>query len=248
MELYPAIDLRDGRCVRLYQGDYDQRDRVRRRPRRRGRRCSPRRGQPWIHVVDLDAARTGEPVNRPVIAAIAAAVDTRSRPAAASATTRRPTALLERRRRPGGGRHRGARAARAGLAAGRARSPGRSRSGSTCGARGRGAGVGRGRRAVVLDVAAELADAGFAALIVTQIDVTVPEPVLTSSSYGACSSRWTPTSSRRAASARSTTSARSPRSTSTEAGLAGAIVGRALYDGHHHRRRAAAAVAATTAD
>ena len=32
-------------------------------------------GAPWIHVVDLDAARTGEPVNRPVIAAIAAAVD-----------------------------------------------------------------------------------------------------------------------------------------------------------------------------
>jgi phosphoribosylformimino-5-aminoimidazole carboxamide ribotide isomerase len=31
-------------------------------------------GAPWIHVVDLDAARTGEPVNRPVVAAIAAAV------------------------------------------------------------------------------------------------------------------------------------------------------------------------------
>ncbi len=28
-------------------------------------------GAPWIHVVDLDAARTGEPVNRPVVAAIA---------------------------------------------------------------------------------------------------------------------------------------------------------------------------------
>ena len=74
MELFPAIDVRDGRCVRLYQGDYAQQtaydeDPVVTGPGLRGRRC------PWIHVVDLDAARTGQPVNRGVIAEIACAVD-----------------------------------------------------------------------------------------------------------------------------------------------------------------------------
>ena len=72
-DLYPAIDLRDGRCVRLYQGDFS---------REAAYGTDPvavavdfaNAGVRWIHVVDLDAARTGEPVNRPVVAAIAAAV------------------------------------------------------------------------------------------------------------------------------------------------------------------------------
>ena len=75
MDLYPAIDLRGGRCVRLYQGDYGRETVYGDDPVAQARALRRGRGAPWIHVVDLDAARTGDPVNRPVVAAIAAAVD-----------------------------------------------------------------------------------------------------------------------------------------------------------------------------
>jgi len=73
MDLYPAIDLRDGRCVRLYQGDYGRETVYGDDPVAQAQAFEAE-GAAWIHVVDLDAARTGEPRNRPVIAAIAAAV------------------------------------------------------------------------------------------------------------------------------------------------------------------------------
>jgi len=73
MELYPAIDLRGGRAVRLLQGDY-QRETVYGDDPVALATAFAEAGATWIHVVDLDGARTGEPVNRPVIAAIAAAV------------------------------------------------------------------------------------------------------------------------------------------------------------------------------
>ena len=73
MDLYPAIDIRDGGAVRLAQGDFD---------RQTGygdpvelARSFAAAGAPWLHVVDLDAARTGRPVNRPLVLALAAAVD-----------------------------------------------------------------------------------------------------------------------------------------------------------------------------
>ena len=72
-DLYPAIDLRGGRCVRLYQGDYDRETHYGDDPVGQARAFAEA-GAPWIHVVDLDAARTGEPVNRDVVASIAAAV------------------------------------------------------------------------------------------------------------------------------------------------------------------------------
>ena len=74
MDLYPAIDLRDGRCVRLYQGDYDQETVYHEDPVEQATAFAAA-GARWIHVVDLDAARSGQPVNRSVIADIAAAVD-----------------------------------------------------------------------------------------------------------------------------------------------------------------------------
>lgn len=74
MDLYPAIDLLDGKCVRLYQGDYSRETVYGDDPVSQAKAFADA-GSPWIHVVDLDAARTGEPTNRPVIAAIAAAVD-----------------------------------------------------------------------------------------------------------------------------------------------------------------------------
>ncbi len=73
MDLFPAIDLRNGKCVRLYQGDYGRETVYGDDPVSQAL-AFVEAGAPWVHVVDLDAARTGEPVNRPVIAAIAAAI------------------------------------------------------------------------------------------------------------------------------------------------------------------------------
>jgi phosphoribosylformimino-5-aminoimidazole carboxamide ribotide isomerase len=74
MDLYPAIDLRDGRCVRLWQGDYGKETVYGDDPVAQARSFAAA-GAAWIHVVDLDAARTGEPANRHLVAAIAEAVD-----------------------------------------------------------------------------------------------------------------------------------------------------------------------------
>ncbi len=72
MRLYPAIDLRGGNCVRLYQGDYDQETVYGDDPVAQAMGFVEA-GAEWLHVVDLDAALTGEPTNRPVIAAICSA-------------------------------------------------------------------------------------------------------------------------------------------------------------------------------
>lgn len=73
IELYPAIDLRDGKVVRLRQGDYDDQTTYGDDPVAVAESFADA-GARWIHVVDLDAARSGSPVNRPVVAAIARAV------------------------------------------------------------------------------------------------------------------------------------------------------------------------------
>ena len=74
MKLYPSIDLRDGKVVRLYQGDYD-RETVYGDDAVTHAKGFADAGSSWIHVVDLDAARSGVATNRDVIAAICAAVD-----------------------------------------------------------------------------------------------------------------------------------------------------------------------------
>ncbi|CAM8631431.1 HisA Phosphoribosylformimino-5-aminoimidazole carboxamide ribonucleotide (ProFAR) isomerase [Acidimicrobiia bacterium] len=73
MDLYPAIDLRDGRAVRLYQGDYGKETVYNDDPVAQAVAFAEA-GAAWIHVVDLDAARSGTPRNREIIAAIADAV------------------------------------------------------------------------------------------------------------------------------------------------------------------------------
>jgi phosphoribosylformimino-5-aminoimidazole carboxamide ribotide isomerase len=73
MELYPAIDLRAGRSVRLAQGDFGRETVYGTDPVERAQAFEAA-GARWLHVVDLDAARTGVGANRPVVAAIAAAV------------------------------------------------------------------------------------------------------------------------------------------------------------------------------
>ncbi|HAM02382.1 MAG TPA: 1-(5-phosphoribosyl)-5-((5-phosphoribosylamino)methylideneamino)imidazole-4-carboxamide isomerase [Acidimicrobiaceae bacterium] len=70
MELYPAIDLRQGSAVRLAQGDFD-RSRSYGDPLELAARYGTA-GARWVHVVDLDAARTGTAANRRVVLDIAA--------------------------------------------------------------------------------------------------------------------------------------------------------------------------------
>jgi phosphoribosylformimino-5-aminoimidazole carboxamide ribotide isomerase len=72
MVLYPAIDLRGGKCVRLLQGQADAQTVYSEDPGAvaRGFRDA---GAEWIHVVDLDGAFGGEPRNRGAVEAIVAA-------------------------------------------------------------------------------------------------------------------------------------------------------------------------------
>jgi phosphoribosylformimino-5-aminoimidazole carboxamide ribotide isomerase len=74
MKLFPAIDLRNGNAVRLYQGDYDQETVYGTDPSAQAR-AFVEEGAEWLHVVDLDAAKSGDPINRSVIAEICGAVD-----------------------------------------------------------------------------------------------------------------------------------------------------------------------------
>jgi phosphoribosylformimino-5-aminoimidazole carboxamide ribotide isomerase len=74
LELYPAIDLRGGCCVRLFKGDFTQETIYGDDPVALARSFEAA-GAGWVHVVDLDAARTSEPVNRGSIAAITAALN-----------------------------------------------------------------------------------------------------------------------------------------------------------------------------
>lgn len=78
VELFPAIDLRGGRVVRLRQGDYADETVYGDDPVAVAEGFADQ-GATWIHVVDLDAARSGDPVNRSVIAGIARRLAGRAR-------------------------------------------------------------------------------------------------------------------------------------------------------------------------
>ncbi|MFC2018906.1 1-(5-phosphoribosyl)-5-[(5-phosphoribosylamino)methylideneamino]imidazole-4-carboxamide isomerase [Chloroflexota bacterium] len=73
MEVIPAIDLRDGRCVRLYQGDYNREVVFSDDPVEVAFQWQSL-GAPRLHVVDLDGAAIGELGNRDIIREIASAV------------------------------------------------------------------------------------------------------------------------------------------------------------------------------
>ncbi len=74
MILYPAIDLKDGACVRLLRGDMARATVYADDPAAQARSFA-QAGCQWLHVVDLDGAFAGRPVNRNAIEAIVAAVD-----------------------------------------------------------------------------------------------------------------------------------------------------------------------------
>lgn len=76
MELYPSIDLSFGRAVRLAQGDFARETVYGADPVERARAFEAA-GATWLHVVDLQASRTGEPVNRSLVTQIAGAVKAR---------------------------------------------------------------------------------------------------------------------------------------------------------------------------
>ena len=62
MIILPAIDIKDGQCVRLYQGDYAQVTTYDADPVQVAQRWQAA-GASWLHVVDLDGAASGQPVN-----------------------------------------------------------------------------------------------------------------------------------------------------------------------------------------
>jgi len=73
MILYPAIDLKDGNCVRLYKGEMDQATVFNDDPAAQARAFEAA-GCEWLHLVDLNGAFAGEPVNGAAVEAILAAV------------------------------------------------------------------------------------------------------------------------------------------------------------------------------
>ena len=66
MEIIPAVDIREGKCVRLYQGDYNQQIIFYEDPVAAALNWSSQ-GARWLHIVDLDGAAAGEPQNMDVV-------------------------------------------------------------------------------------------------------------------------------------------------------------------------------------
>ncbi len=66
MEIIPAIDIRGGKCVRLYQGDYSKQTVFDENPTAVALRWKSQ-GARWLHIVDLDGAAIGEPRNIAVV-------------------------------------------------------------------------------------------------------------------------------------------------------------------------------------
>ena len=74
MDVIPAIDLRAGKCVRLIQGQYHRQITYEDDPAKQARQFADA-GAKWLHIVDLDGARVGELINTESIKNIIQAVD-----------------------------------------------------------------------------------------------------------------------------------------------------------------------------
>jgi phosphoribosylformimino-5-aminoimidazole carboxamide ribotide isomerase len=72
--IYPAIDIHDGRCVRLVEGDFNRETIFDADPADAASRWASL-GAEWLHIVDLDGAVEGKPVNMAAIRAIRSSVD-----------------------------------------------------------------------------------------------------------------------------------------------------------------------------
>jgi len=64
--IYPAIDIRGGKCVRLYQGDYSLESTYFENPLEPAQKWYEA-GAGWLHIIDLDGAKTGKPENLQII-------------------------------------------------------------------------------------------------------------------------------------------------------------------------------------
>ena len=169
--LYPAIDLKGGRCVRLSQGDFDKATIYEVDPADQAKLFVGLEGFSWIHVVDLDGSVEGKAVNGEAVSAILKTVPV---PVQLGGGVRNMAAVerwLEagvsrgdprhRRRARSGLRHRGRRAA---LSRADRRGPGcPRRPGGGSGLASRTAGLS------ALEVGRRFEDAGVAALVVTDI-------------------------------------------------------------------------------
>ena len=71
MIIFPAIDIHNGECVRLIQGDFSTAHKVAADPLETARSFAAA-GARWIHMVDLDGAKTGRRVNTSLFARVAA--------------------------------------------------------------------------------------------------------------------------------------------------------------------------------
>lgn len=71
MYILPAIDLKDGKVVRLYKGDFNKVHQVAQDPLETARAFSEA-GARWIHMVDLDGARGGTRINGGIVAEVTA--------------------------------------------------------------------------------------------------------------------------------------------------------------------------------
>jgi phosphoribosylformimino-5-aminoimidazole carboxamide ribotide isomerase len=244
VDLYPAIDLRAGRCVRLVQGDYG-RETVYSDDPVAVARSFEAAGAPWIHVVDLDAARTGRPENREVVAEVAAAVSVPVQTGGGVRDRAAVDGLLEA----------GVARVVIGTAAvenpdmvaeAAAAHPGRvavgldhRRAGGGREVAVRGWTAGSGRQ--LLDVVAELAGAGVAAFVVTDID---RDGVLEGPDRDALAAVLAATTADVIASGGVSSAADLRALAAVEVGghrLAGAIVGTAIYEGRISLREAVAA-------
>lgn len=74
MQIWPAIDLRGGKCVRLKQGDYAQETVFADDPAEQARQFVAQ-GAQYLHLVDLDGARDGQLINVPAVRAIVQAIN-----------------------------------------------------------------------------------------------------------------------------------------------------------------------------
>ena len=70
MDILPAIDLINGKCVRLIQGQYSRKITYKDDPVAQAKEFFDA-GAKWLHVVDLDGAKLGKPVNADIVAEIA---------------------------------------------------------------------------------------------------------------------------------------------------------------------------------
>ena len=71
MYIIPAIDLIKGKCVRLIQGEYHRQITYREDPVKQAEEFSSA-GAQWLHIIDLDGAKVGKPVNAETVAAVTA--------------------------------------------------------------------------------------------------------------------------------------------------------------------------------